>query len=31
LLGMAMFFRVEETNHGAVERLAMMRAETVAG
>jgi hypothetical protein len=31
LLGMAMFFRVEESHHGAVERVAMMRAETVAG
>jgi hypothetical protein len=30
-LGMAMFFRVEESHHGAVERVAMMRAETVAG
>jgi hypothetical protein len=31
LLGMAMFFRVEESHHGAVERVAMVRAETVAG
>jgi hypothetical protein len=31
LLGMAMFFRVEESHHGAVERVAVMRAETVAG
>lgn len=31
LLGMAMFFRVEESHHGAVERVAMLRAETVAG
>jgi hypothetical protein len=27
---MAMFFRVEESHHSAVERVAMMRAETVA-
>jgi hypothetical protein len=31
LLGMAIFFRVEESHHGAVECVAMMRAETVAG
>ena len=31
LLGMAMIFRVEESHHRAVERVAMMRAETVAG
>jgi hypothetical protein len=28
---MAMFFRVEESHHGAVERVAMIGAETVAG